>query len=161
MIENNDKIYVVTGANWCADVELTEKDINDSVHKDNIVIEAATRAIEAFFNKRNDIEIRRFDKDEFNYDADTGELIEKNELRQVIVDLLTDELIKDCGIGMLICVACTDNLNNESYISSKVIMQNAGISGKLIEAFDKKYPDDDIPNVKSVQKKKNSKKKKK
>jgi len=165
MIDENDdvanvyKLYVVTGANWSADVSIDNDFINNTP-KDSIVVEVATRAVEALFKKRKDIEIHTFDKSVFNYDENGDTItVDKNDMRTVIVDLLTDELVPNCGIGMLICIACEDDLTNESYISSKIVLQNAGINNGLIEAFDVKYPDDDsdLPMVKTVKKPKKKK----
>lgn len=131
------KSFVVTGANWTAEVELNFWETQPPVDPH---IEAATRAVEARYGKRSDIPITYHKPIKL-----TQKQKDKFELQSVLIDLLTEELIAGCGIGMLLCVidptvVKDSGMDSEWYISSKEILANAGIP-KLITTFDEKYPD--------------------
>lgn len=131
------RTFFVAGANWVSEVELDTEHLT----VEQIKQEAATRAVEQHFGKRNDIPYKQHDPIKL-----TIEERAEDELHAVIVDLLTDELEEGCGIGMLLCIMDNRNPNDvpkgediEWYISSKSILENVGIPS-LIRRFDEKYP---------------------
>lgn len=132
------KKYIVAGANWTAKVSFED---TLGVVKD-IPYEIATRAVEAFFNKRSDIKIKRGVQFVSKQPVDT-----LDDMHDVMIDLLSTELIAGCGIGMLIMVMDDKNPANyktgeshEWFIQSKDILSNVGLP-TLIDAFNTKYPD--------------------
>lgn len=124
----SEKKFVVAGVNWIAEVDLPDFDFESPQ------TEAATRAVEALYGKRNDITIEPYKPIKL-----TKKQKEKNELQSALIELLSDELVSGCRIGMLLCIADTSDKNNEWYISSKDVLENVGVP-KLIEVFNKKYP---------------------
>jgi hypothetical protein len=121
-----NKTYSVYGANWWCEVELQDV---ETLPIDSIKIEAATRAVEAFYGKRDDIETYEFDPSAIDENVD--------ELHATILQLLKEELEPDCGIGMLMSIS---DGKDEWYINSKSILENVGVPS-LVEKFDQKYPD--------------------
>ena len=131
------KTFLVAGASWVAEVELTD---TESLPQ-SLQMEAATRAVEARYGMRSDIPVYlhspiKLTKSQKNAD----------ELHASLVTLLTDELVKGCGIGCLLCVM--DNSeeakqkpdeDHEWYINSKSVLENVGVP-KLVERFIEKYP---------------------
>lgn len=131
------KTYTVTGVNWTAEVNI---DNLDSVVDSDFHVEAATRAVEARFGKRSDISISYHKPIKL-----TKKQKNQFELQAALFELLTEELVDGCGIGNLLCVIDTEpnglkQLDNEWYVSSKLILANAGIP-KLVNRFNEKYPD--------------------
>lgn len=131
------RTFLVAGANWVSEVELDTEHLTT----EQIKLEAATRAVEQHFGKRNDLPYQRHDPINL-----TAEDRAEDELHACLVDLLTEELEEGCGIGMLLCIM--DNRDpdivpkgedSEWYISSKSILENVGIPS-LIRQFDEKYP---------------------
>ncbi len=132
------KTYLVAGSNWSAVVPI---DNVDDLSMENLQLEVATRAVETKLGKRHDIAI------DDHVPIVTTDLQRKNhELHCALVELMTDELIPECGIGMLICVMDNDKPEefkagetHEWFISSKLILENIGMT-HLIREFDKRYP---------------------
>jgi hypothetical protein len=133
------KNFIVAGSNWVAEVDLTDY---EDIPSSTIQMEAATRAVEALFGKRDDISIFKHDPPKL-----TPLQKKQDELHAALIELLTDELDSGCGIGCLLCVM--DNQNpatykkgedHEWYISSKAVLENVSIP-KLVQRFDEKYPD--------------------
>lgn len=131
------RTFLVAGANWVSEVELDTEHLT----VDEIKLEAATRAVEQHFGKRNDV---------LYYKRTPISLTEEernsDELHAALVDLITEELEEGCGIGMLLCIMDNRDPNDvpkgedvEWYISSKNILENVGIPS-LIQRFDEKYP---------------------
>lgn len=132
------KTYLVAGSNWTAQVEIENI---ENYELNSIQVEAATRAVEAKFGKRFDIEIYGHLPISL-----TDEQQEQDELHASLVKLMTDELEPNCGIGMLLCImdnqgiVLEHNKDHEWYISSKTILENVGMP-HLVEKFLLKYPD--------------------
>jgi hypothetical protein len=131
------KTFFVAGANWVSQVEL------DTEHftTEQIKLEAATRAVEQHLGKRHDIPYLKHDPITL-----TDEQRKSNELHSALMDLLTEELVEGCGIGMLLCIMdnrASDSIpkgeDSEWYISSKNILENVGVPS-LVKRFDEKYP---------------------
>jgi hypothetical protein len=131
------KTFIVTGANWTAKVDLGDY---ESLPTSDLQTEAATRAVEARYGKRSDVDITYHKPIKMNK-KDRNQY----ELTAALIDLITDELQDGCGVGNLLCVI-DPTINKGSgddgewYISSRVILANAGVP-KLIERFNEKYPD--------------------
>jgi hypothetical protein len=133
------KNFIVAGSNWVAEVDLTDcQDLQPST----LQMEAATRAVEALFGKRDDVPIYKRAPIKL-----TASQKKQDELHAALIELLTDELDTGCGIGCLLCVM--DNQDpatykkgedHEWYISSKAILENVSVP-KLVKRFDEKYPD--------------------
>lgn len=133
-----EKTYIVAGANWIAEVELTDI---EHLSKDEIQLEACTRAVERHFGKRTDIPYQKHPPITL-----TPSQKKQDELHAALVQLLTDELEPGCGIGVLLCVMDNQdpdtydaNEDHEWYINSKTILENVGIPS-LISTYNKKYP---------------------
>jgi hypothetical protein len=131
------KTFLIAGSNWVSEVELDTEHLT----LEQIKLEAATRAVEQHFGKRDDIPYQRHEPITL-----TEEDRKKDELHACLVDLLTEELEKGCGIGMLLCImdnrdpnTIPKNEDSEWYISSKLILENVGIPS-LVKRFDEKYP---------------------
>jgi hypothetical protein len=118
------KHFLVAGVNWVADVDLSSFDL------DSPQTEAATRAVEALYGKRQDIPIKRFKPHKAK---------KQNEVHKALFDLLTNEITPGCRIGMLLYIQDANNQMNEWFISSKNVLENVGYPS-LVTAFDKKYP---------------------
>jgi len=127
------KTYLVAGASWVAEIDLEN---TDNTSEDNLKIEAASRAVEAHIGRRPDILVDRHSP--ISLTKDEKELSE-NELHAALVELLTTEIDIGCGIGALLCIMDSTNEQNESFISSKIILENVGIP-RLIQKFNEKYP---------------------
>lgn len=119
------KHFLVAGVNWVADVDLSSYEL------DSPQTEAATRAVEALYGKRQDIPVKRFKPHKAK---------KQDEVHKALFELLTDELTPNCRIGMLICVQDAENEQNEWFISSKIVLENVGVPS-LVDAFNVKYPD--------------------
>lgn len=128
------KTFLVTGFGWTAEVPIDTSDIN----ADDVGIEVASRAVEAKLSRRADIEIHEHPPISL-----TPKQMASNPLHSTILQLLNDELIEGCGIGMLLCITMPESVDGkdepERYISSKDIFQNIGYN-PLISVFDQKYP---------------------
>jgi hypothetical protein len=136
-LTNMVKTFIVTGANWTAEVNLGDY---ESLTTFDLQTEAATRAVEARFGKRSDIQITYHKPIKL-----TKKQKDQCELQSILIELLTEELIAGCGIGNLLCVIDPDvskeqQIDNEWYISSRIVLANAGIP-KLLDRFNEKYPD--------------------
>ena len=132
-----DKIYVVAGANWVAQIDLSDFDPTGS----NVYVEACTRAVEAKFGTRKDIPIQYHTPIALTLKQRTSDAMHAS-----LVDLMTDEIEPGCGIGALLCIMDTvdpesfkDGEEHEWFMSSKLILENAGVP-KLVEKFNVKYP---------------------
>lgn len=131
------RTFFVAGANWVSEVELDTEHLT----VEEIKMEAATRAVEQHFGRRNDIPYKNHDTVVL-----TEEERESDPLHTAIIDLLTTELEEGCGIGMLLCIMDNRNPNDipkgedsEWYIASKSILENVGVPA-LVKRFDEKYP---------------------
>jgi hypothetical protein len=132
------KTYLVAGANWVAEVDLSNcQDMEPST----LQMEAATRAVEALFGKRDDISISKHEPIIL-----TEEQKKEDELHAALINLMTDELKEGCGIGMLLCVMDNQDPatykkgeNHEWYISSKSVLENVSVPD-LVNRFVEKYP---------------------
>lgn len=131
------RTFWVAGTNWVSEVELDTEHLTT----EQIKQEAATRAVECHFGKRHDIPYIKRDPIQL-----TDEQRKSDELFSALMDLLTEELEKGCGIGTLLCIMDNRNENDipkgqdsEWYISSKPILENVGIPS-LVRKFDEKYP---------------------
>lgn len=134
-----NKTYLVAGANWIAEVNLTDV---EHFNQNEIQLEACTQAVERHLGKRTDIPYYKH-----NPLTLTEEQRNADELHSALIDLLTEELEKGCGIGMLLCVmdnqdpaTYADNEEHEWYVNSKMILENVG-APSLVKTFDNKYPD--------------------
>jgi hypothetical protein len=132
------KNFIVAGMDWVAWVDLTDCDY---IPPDKLQMEAATRAVEALYGKRDDVPISKHKPIQL-----TAKQKKQDELHAALIDLLTDELEEGCGIGMLLCVMDDQDPetykkgeNHEWYISSKAVLENVSIP-KLINRFNEKYP---------------------
>lgn len=131
------RTFFVAGSNWVSEVELdTEHLTNEQIKQ-----EAATRAVEQHLGKRNDLPYVQH-----NPISLTDDERESDTLHATLVDLLTEELEKGCGIGMLLCIMDNRDPNSipkgedsEWYIASKSILENVGVPS-LVKRFDEKYP---------------------
>jgi len=131
------RTFFVAGANWVSEVELDTEHLT----VEEIKLEAATRAVEQHFGKRDDVPYVKHDPIVL-----TDDERESDTLHACLVDLLTDELEKGCGIGMLLCIMDNRAPSNipkgeesEWYIASKSILENVGVP-TLVKRFDEKYP---------------------
>lgn len=145
------KTYIVAGASWLAEVEI---DNAETMTLPQMQTEATTRAVEALYKKRSDIDILHHEPLKL-----TQEEREEDELHATLIDLLTNELKPGCGIGMLLCImdnrdpaTYKEGEEYEWYISSKQILANAGLHD-LVERFDAKYPDQPMLKNKKFKKK--------
>ncbi len=132
------KTYIVAGANWSVVVPI---DNVDDLSLENLQLEVATRGVEAKLGKRTDIVI-----EDHSPIITTDLQRQTHELHCAMVELMTDELVPGCGIGMLVCVMDNDKPeefkageNHEWFISSKLILENIGVN-HLIGEFNKRYP---------------------
>ena len=130
-----EKTYFVAGKNWVAPIPIS--DIEHFASDHNIKIEAATRAIEALFKKRSDIEIQHHDPITI-----TPEEEESDPLHATLVGLLQKEIEPGCEVGMVLCIfdsedaeTLLDGKEHEWYINSRNILQNAGVP-HLVKKFD-------------------------
>ena len=133
------KTYLVSGASWLAEVEI--ENIED-LTPDQVRFEACTRALEAHFGMRDDIEISRHPPIKL-----TKEQRSEDQIHSALVDLLTTELETGCGVGVLLCVMddkdpeeYKEGEDHEWYMNSKSILENVGVP-KLVKKFNEKYPD--------------------
>ena len=133
------KTFLVAGSTWVAEVNIENA---EALPPNTLKIEAMTRAVEAHFGKRDDIEITRHEPIVIPEDKR-----ETDELHTALVDLLSEELEPGCGIGMMLCIM--DNQDpatyksgedHEWYMSSKVVLENVGMP-ELVKRFNEKYPD--------------------
>lgn len=131
------RTLLVAGTNWVSKVELDTEHLT----VEEIKMEAATRAVERHFGRRNDIPYIKHDPIKL-----TKKERDKNELHATLIDLMTNELETGCGIGMILCIMNTRNTNDipkgedsEWYISSKMVLENVGVPS-LIKRFNEKYP---------------------
>lgn len=123
------RTFFVAGSNWISEVDIDTEHLT----QEQIKIEAATRAVEQHFGKRNDILYQN------NVPfIPTEEQRKEDELHTALIDLLTEELEEGCGIGVLLCIMDRDG-TDEWYINSKSILENVGIP-YLVKRFDEKYP---------------------
>lgn len=134
-----NKTYIVAGSNWIAEVPLTNI---EHLSQDEIKTEVCTRAVERHFGKRTDLTYLQHPPIKL-----TEEQKNEDQLHVALVKLLTDELEKGCGVGMLLCIMDNQdpdtydtNEDHEWYINSKTILENVGIPS-LVDVFNKKYPD--------------------
>jgi hypothetical protein len=132
-MKNKTHSYFVVGSNWVGEVTIENP---EDIPQDIIRLEAATRAVEARYGKRNDV----------RFEEHKPELTCENAgVSNTLIELMTDELEEGCGVGMLICVmdndpeAESDPENHEWYLSSKLILENVGVP-KLVDKFNRKYP---------------------
>lgn len=125
--------FYVAGSNWTSEVELSNV---EDFPPDSLQMEAATRAVEARYGKRSDVEYSSHKPIKL-----TNKQKATCQLHAALVQLLTDELIEGCGIGNLLCVMDAEKKDedNEWYVSSRVVLENAGVP-KLVAVFDEKYP---------------------
>lgn len=131
------RTFFVAGSNWISEVELDTEHLT----VEQIKQEAATRAVEQHLGKRNDIPYVKHDPISL-----TDDERESDTLHATLIDLLTEELEKGCGIGMLLCIMDNRDPNSipkgedsEWYIASKSILENVGVPS-LVKRFDEKYP---------------------
>lgn len=131
------RTFFVAGSNWVSEVELDTEHLT----VDEIKMEAATRAVEQHFGRRNDIPYKNHDPIIL-----TEKEREQDPLHAAIIELLTTELEEGCGIGMLLCIMDNREPNtipkgedSEWYIASKNILENVGVPS-LVKRFDEKYP---------------------
>lgn len=131
------RTFFVAGSNWVSEIELDTEHLTT----EQIRVEAATRAVERHFGKRNDIPYVTH-----NPISLTDDERESDTLHAALIDLLSEELEKGCGIGMLLCIMDNRDPNSipkgeesEWYISSKPILENVGVPS-LVKRFDEKYP---------------------
>jgi hypothetical protein len=131
------KTFFVAGSNWVSEVEIDTEHLTT----EQIKMEAATRAVERHFGKRNDIPYCKHEPISL-----TKEEKQQDELYTALIELLTTELVEGCGIGILLCIMDnrdTDTISkgedSEWYIASKAVLENAGFPS-LVEHFDEKYP---------------------
>jgi hypothetical protein len=127
------KKYLVHGSNWTAEVEIPNAEV---FNEDQLPMEAATRAVEAMLDKRQDIDVSEFVPKKLSKKEKA-----QDEMFAAIWELLTEELEPGCGIGMLLGITdITDGKKDEPrFINSKKIMENVGIPS-LVDIFDAKYP---------------------
>lgn len=132
------KSYLVAGANWIAELDIATEHLTD----DDIKMEVATRAVEAHFGKRSDVLYKKHTKIKLS-----GKQKKAETLHTALIELLTEELEKGCGIGMLLCImdkkdpkTYKKGEEHEWYISSKPILENVGVPA-LVQRFNEKYPD--------------------
>lgn len=129
-----NKNFMVAGSGWVAEVPLENVEVLDF---EQVKKEAATRAIEALFKKRSDIEIQKHETPREDME------VPGDEINNAIVELLTSELQPGCGVGMILCVMdhehpeFTSGGNHEWYISSKEILENVGLPS-LVKKFEQK-----------------------
>jgi hypothetical protein len=123
------RTFFVAGTNWISEIELDTEHLTD----EEIKVEAATRAVEQHFGKRNDIPYQNHLPL-----ALTKEEQEQDQLHAAVIELITEELEEGCGIGMLLCIMDKDG-PEEWYINSKSILENVGVPN-LVKRFDEKYP---------------------
>lgn len=131
------RTFFVAGTNWVSEVELDTEHLT----VEEIKLEAATRAVEQHFGKRTDLPYLKHEPITL-----TNEERESDSLHAALIDLMTEELEKGCGIGMLLCIIDNRDPNtipqgedSEWYIASKSILENVGIPS-LVKRFDEKYP---------------------
>lgn len=125
------KEFLIAGTDWVTEVTIETKD-NETV-VENMRVEAATRAIEGRFGKRDDMEFHEYDG---IFEKDNTE---PDELQRTLFELVHEELEPGCKVGCLLAIAMKDD-KELYFINSKIVLQNAGF-GKLAKIFDKKYPD--------------------
>lgn len=133
------KNYLVSGATWVAQVDITDT-IMENLSPDDIHIEVATIAVEAYYKKRTDVVIVNHDPIEMS-----NEEMIQNEGQACIMELMADEIEKGCGIGVLLCVMDVtgprqNDGEHEWYISSKLVLENAGMP-RLANLYLQKHPD--------------------
>lgn len=137
-VMSKTKTYLVAGVNWVAEVDLENE---DSFPPELVKNEVATRAVEALFKKRHDIHIEYHEPITL-----TEEQRNESQLRATLLDMLKEEIVPGCGVGLLLCIM--DNKDPETwktgeehewYISSKEVLKNVGIPS-LVSKFDEKYP---------------------
>ena len=91
-MKNKTHSYFVVGSNWVGEVTIENP---EDIPQDIIRLEAATRAVEARYGKRNDV----------RFEEHKPELTCENAgVSNTLIELMTDELEEGCGVGMLICV---------------------------------------------------------
>jgi hypothetical protein len=127
------KNFLISGVNWVAEVEVNNA---ETYEERDLHIETTTRAVEAKFGKRKDVNILYHDPLKITPS-------DEQSLETHLLNLLTHEITPKSGIGMVMCIMdlqTSDDKENEWYISSKVILENAGFPS-LVEKFDHKFPD--------------------
>lgn len=125
--------FLIACATLVAEVTIDKEDIT----KDAARIEAATRAVEAFLGKRDDIALYEYDGNLMTPDKSSGP--KDNSFELVLTQLMTDEIEPGCKIGCLLVIAMKDD-TELYFLSSKVALENAGCP-ELVKKFDEKYPD--------------------
>jgi hypothetical protein len=123
------KTYLIAGSTWVAEVTLTD---TESYEDSYTRIEAATRGVEAWFKRRDDINVM-----DVGYDKCES----TDSLVRTIDKAINEELIKGCGIGELLAIVDAEAIdsNHTWYIRSREILENVG-APRLIEAYNKKFP---------------------
>ena len=144
--KNMTKSFIVAGATWLAEVDIENA---ENIAENEIKVEAITRAVEAHFGKRKDIQIHKNKKIKPNKK-------DKDTLHNTLIQLLTDELEPGCGVGMLFCImdnqdpaTYKEGEEHEWYMASNQVLANAGMH-KLVNRFNMKYPDKKIKNKKKA-----------
>lgn len=130
------KTFLVAGSNWVAEVDIVDV---ETLSLGTIKMEAATKAIEALFKKRDDVEI-----DYHEPIVLTQEQKDSDNLHCKLVELLTDEIEPGCGVGMVLCIMDNQDPDkhkagedHEWFVSSKTILENAGMP-MLAQKFDER-----------------------
>lgn len=129
-----NKSFLVAGATWTATV--TVEYVENYATDDDLRIEAATQAVEALYGKREGVEIHKH-----NFTITDN----SSEYTQILCALINTEIEPNCGIGAVLVIKNQDDEitnkdeDNEWYISSKIILNNAGFP-KLATKFDAKFP---------------------
>jgi hypothetical protein len=123
------RTFFIAGTDWISEVNIDTEHLT----QEQIKVEAATRAVEQHFGKRNDMSYQNHEPFIL-----TEEEREQDQLHTALIDLMTEELEEGCGIGMLLCIMDKDG-PEEWYINSKAILENVGVP-HLVKRFDEKYP---------------------
>lgn len=120
--------YRIVGYNWHTDIQLEEE---DGVTIKEMVMEVCTKAVEALYERRNDILIN------FQEDPHTIDQSSLNQFQKAFFNLITTEIEEGCKLGAIIC--CLIDNSDEWYVNSKEILENASIPN-LVHSYLKKFP---------------------
>lgn len=118
------KELIVIGCSWMAEVNVETDDYEQFT---DVVTEAATRAVEAKFKRRNDILIVGFESE------DESPI---HELDKQLINMVSQEIDEGTGIGALLCVIDKDGIDsrpedncgtNEWFVNTATVLNDAGL----------------------------------
>lgn len=169
-----NKQYCVVGSSWTAivNVEVDANIVNNPSSKElkDLITELSTKALEVHFKRKEHPDVlytpvkksflvESFDK---QYPADNG----ADEFRETVVNLISEELVPDCGVGMILSVVDMDyysdlnaeDINNtkeyEWYTLTGSLLADVGRQD-LAKVFKKKFAEEQKVGKQEKKKKKN------